>query len=193
MGIEPDAAEAQRAAKLLEEYENVKILNRLAYDAVEGCGEFDLCVSLSVLEHVKQLERFLANSIRHIKRGGLLVHRYDLGHALYPSSLKERFHVFLGNTFPALLPESKFVRYVAEEEVKVILEKCGAKIEKVTYHQMPNHKLFLKTFRGETEKKKELAKELLDWEYRISKFLIEMPSETRENLFPSITIWARRV
>lgn len=192
IGIEPKQSEAETARKLLKNFKNAKIYNQSAYKLIENQNDFDICISLSVLEHVKQLDKFLINSIRSVKTGGLIVHRYDLGHALYPGSLKERLQIFLGNNFPRLLPEKKFTRYVSKKKVCEILEKNGAKVQKITYHQMPNHKEFLKLFNTNTEERVNLAKEILEWEFKISRYLSDIEREKRELLFPTITIWATK-
>ncbi len=190
VGVEPSASNAKVATDLLRNFKNAKIFNQLAYNKIEDYKNFDICISLSVLEHVKQLERFLINSIEHVKQGGYIIHRYDLGHALYPSSVKEKFQVYLGNNFPGILPENKFVRYLEEKKVCEILENNGARIEKITYHQMPNHKRFLKLFNTDTAEKVSLAKKILEWEYDISKFLYKIDQKQRELLFPAVTVWA---
>ncbi|MDP2629235.1 MAG: class I SAM-dependent methyltransferase [Candidatus Harrisonbacteria bacterium] len=192
LGIEPSAKDAAVAKELVKNFKNARVLNQLAYDEAPGAGDFDLCFSLSVLEHVKQLEKFLSNSVKAVRSGGRIIHRYDLGHALRPSSAKERFQVFLGNTFPSLLPEHKFVRYLSDEEVREILEKYGARVEKKTYHQMPNHKALLKVFRADSEPKRRLIEQMMDWEQDISPYLEGMEKREREMLFPGIALWARR-
>ncbi len=190
VGIEPNKNEAETAQRLLKKYKHASVFNKLAYDKVDNQDDFDICLSLSVLEHVKQLERFLVNSINSVKKGGHIIHRYDLGHALYPCSVKEKFQIFLGNNFPKVLPEKKFVRYLDENEVCRMLEDNGAKVNKITYHQMPNHKAFLKHFATDTSEKLNLAKEILEWEFRVSKYLRDIEQKKRELLFPSICIWA---
>jgi hypothetical protein len=80
---------------------NVRSLRReqLSGELYEGFGEkfqgheFDLVISLSVVEHVKRLDRFLAVSVQAAREGGRVGHRYHLGHALSPSSLGERLRV----------------------------------------------------------------------------------------------------
>lgn len=192
VGVEPDPVAADIAQSRLRDYENATIYNELAYDPIGEHGEFDLCISLSVLEHVKQLEKFLEGSVKQVKEGGLIIHRYDLGHSLYPSSAKEKFQVYLGNNFPSVLPEHKFVRYLDPQTVRSILEDHGAQIEKTIYHQMPNHKQFLKLFDADSEEKVVAAKKMIDWEYEISEYLDGIDQRERELLFPSITIWARK-
>lgn len=189
IGIEPKKSDAEIARNLLKNFKNIKIYNQLAYK-IDNLNNFDICISISVLEHVKQLEKFLISSIESVKSGGYIIHRYDLGHSLYPGSFKERLQVFLGNNFPKLLPEKKFVRYLDEKKICKFLEENGVKIQKITYHQMPNHKAFLKFFETNTDKKLSLANKILDWEYETSEFLYEINQKQRELLFPAITIWA---
>lgn len=191
VGVEPNPSEAAIATKLLAGSSQATVYNRLAYDPVPG-APFDICLSLSVLEHVKQLDRFLENSVAMTKRGGHIVHRYDLGHSLYPSSLKERFQVFLGNRFPSILPEHKFVRYVDPDEVVRTLERAGARVTKITYHQMRDHKRFSKEFVPASDEARHCAERVMDWEFDISPHLSVMPKAKREMLFPTICVWAMK-
>lgn len=188
VGVEPSPKDAAVATELLKPFKNAKIINSLAYEKLPGSEPFDVCLSLSVLEHVKQLEKFLVNSIESVKNGGHIVHRYDLGHALYPNSVKEKIQVFFGTHFPTVLPEHKFVCYLAEDTVRGMLEKNGVQIQKMTYHQMPNHKAFLKQFNPRPEQI-QIIKEIFDWEIKVSPFLGEMKVKQRELLFPTITFW----
>lgn len=189
VGVEPNPSEAAIATKLLAESPRATVYNRLAYDSVPG-APFDIVLSLSVLEHVKQLDRFLENSVAMTKSGGHIVHRYDLGHSLYPSSLKERLQIFLGNHFPKLLPEHKFVRYVDPDDVVKTLERSGARVTKITYHQMPDHKCFSKEFVPSSEEARRCAERVMDWEFDISPHLAVMSKARREMLFPTICVWA---
>jgi cyclopropane fatty-acyl-phospholipid synthase-like methyltransferase len=192
VGIEPNKKDAELAQSLLKKFPHAKVFNRLAYEKIEKYDNFEICISLSVLEHVKQLKKFLAASVASVKTGGQKKHRYDLGHALYQTSLKEKIQVYCGNHFPRYLPENKFARYVNQKLVCEMLEKSGAEIQNVTYHQMPSHKAFLKHFKTDTPDKRALAAEILLWEDRVSKFLPEMNEKTRELIFPTVAIWAQR-
>lgn len=193
VGVEANPKDAEKAREILKDYKNVKIYNQLAYSPIPGCvGYFDVCLSFSALEHVKQLDEFLVNSINSVKPGGYIIHRYDLGHALHPVSLKEKVNVFIGNNFPRLLPEHKFLCYLDERKVCSILESHGAVVNNVSYHQMPNHKDFLKNFPTDSVEKKLLAQEILEWEFKVSPFLSELDKAKREKLFPAVTIWAQR-
>jgi len=190
-GVEPQKKEADVAKDLLKDFQNAKIYNQLAHE-FDGQGEFDICISLSVLEHVKQLEKFIANSVKSVKQGGIIIHRYDLGHALYSSSIKEKFQIFLGNHFPKVLPEKKFVRYLDEKDVRKMLEDNGAQVEKTTYSQMPNHKKLLKLIKFDNKNKSNAMKKVFDWEDEIFEFLVDIDKKQRELLFPTITIWSRK-
>lgn len=192
VGVEPRKEDADAARALLSHFPNTRIYNQLAYEPLPDEAPFDICVSLSVLEHVKHLERFLKNSIQLTKSGGHIIHRYDLGHALSPSSLKERLQVFLGNNLPFLLSEKKYVCYLDPEKVGRILEREGAHVMRTTYHQMPNHKRFLQTFVADTKEKKELVEKILQWEFDVSPYLSGMSKTEREVLFPAIAVWAQK-
>lgn len=193
VGVEPNSADAKDARENLSEFKNVEIINALAYESNPGVvGSFDVCVSLSVLEHVKHLNLFVKNSVDSVKKGGLIVHRYDLGHALYPSSLKEKLQVAIGNLIPQILPESKFVNYVDSNKVEVLLERYGANVDKVTYHQMPNHKKFFKFFEQKSAEDVRLATQIFEWEFAISDRIHSMDKYVREELFPSVAVWATK-
>jgi hypothetical protein len=69
-------------------------------EAMNAPESFDLTVSLSVLEHVKYLDPFLRASVAATRPGGTVVHRYDLGHSLYPATKYERLLVVVSRRMP---------------------------------------------------------------------------------------------
>ncbi len=192
-GLEPLRSSYEAAVRNIGALPHVTLYNRLGYgDLPEDASEsFDIVYSISALEHVKDLRAFITMSGKYLKKGGLLVHRYDLGHALYPVSLKERIHAFLGNTVPAILPVDKFVRYVPEDEVRGLCVAADCVPFKSTYHQMPNHKSLEKVSVG-NEVLGEAMTELYAWEWRHEKSFSELPVRTREALFPAVAVWARK-
>lgn len=194
VGIEPIEASYKNAQKNLSETPRTKISMQLGYDFIPGLDDssFDVVISFSVLEHVKQLGRFMALSARYAKPGALVVHRYDLGHALYPVSLKEHLHVMLGNSIPAMLPERKFVRYVPLQEVKDLYkEVIGDFPYKYTYHQMPDHKELAKVL-DKSAASSEVMEELYAWEMKNAGMFHAMPIRKRERLFPTIAVWGKK-
>jgi SAM-dependent methyltransferase len=188
VGVEPIAESYAAAEKNLAGLENAKVHFQLGYDSVpdEMDGSFDLVFSLSVLEHIKHLERFLALSAKYVQTGGVLMHRYDLGHALHTHSNKERLHVWLGNNFPQILPERQFVRYVPEAEVRSLYQKLGVTPTKTTYHQMPSHKRLEKFI---AEKNAQVIEDLFTWEMQNQTAFMDIPLNERERLFPAIAVW----
>ncbi len=125
VGIEPIPKSFKKAQEYTKDIAGASVHFGLAYDALEAYepGSFDLIISLSVLEHVKRLPKFIAFCDQYLASGGLMVHRYDLGHALYSHSWKEWLHVKMGNNIPGVLPEIQFVRYVPEKEVREVYEQ----------------------------------------------------------------------
>lgn len=190
VGLEPIAASFAVAQKNIAPYPQASVYFQLGYEPIEGVAldSFDLVFSLSVLEHVKQLKPFIGLSARYVKTGGLLVHRYDLGHALYPHSLKEWFHLRLGNNFPQLLPERQFVRYVPEPEVRALYGAFGVTPFQSTYHQMPNHKM-LEKFSKDHEFYASAIQNIYDWEWKNQELFRQLPVKHREKLFPSVAVW----
>lgn len=191
VGVEPIESSFKEAEKNLADVPNAKVHFQLGYDSVpdEEESSFDLVFSLSVLEHIKQLDRFIALSSKYARKGGVVMHRYDLGHALHPHSLKERIHVFLGNNFPNILPERQFVRYVGVPEVESLYEANNLRSTKVTYHQMPNHKNIEKFF---VSTETDLVNDLFTWEMKYQDEFQKLPVQERESLFPAVAVWSEK-
>lgn len=191
VGVEPIADSFAEAEKNLANVPNAKAHFQLAYDSVpdESEGTFDLVFSLSVLEHVKNLDSFISLSAKYVKSGGLMVHRYDLGHALHPHSLKERLHVIMGNTIPQILPERQFVRYIGVPEVEEHYRNNGVTPIDTTYHQMPSHKKFEKFFKESDTK---AVDELFSWEMKHQTEFKKIPEKERELLLPAIAVWGEK-
>ena len=192
VGVEPIADSFAGAEKNLAGVKNATVHFQLGYDSIadETDASFDVVFSLSVLEHIKHLDRFIALSAKYVIPGGLMVHRYDLGHALHTHSLKERIHVFLGNTVPQWLPERQFVRYVPEAEVRALYEKSGITPIGTTYHQMPSHKALEKHLKSSETT---AIAELFAWEMKHQKDFLVIPVPARENLFPAVAVWGEKV
>lgn len=190
VGVEPSKSEFEKAKDFLKHLSNVKIINKTAYE-IEFDQEFDMCVSLSVLEHVKHKDVFLEKKIRALKSGGSFVCFYDLGHYLSPCNTKEKFQLFLSKHFFKLIPESKFVQDVNKNFVYEILEKLGIEIEKTTYHNSFNSKDLFKVLNknllndNSTEKEFDYYK----WEYEVSELINKLNLNEQRKFFKSICFW----
>lgn len=194
VGVEPIAASYQKAKIAIADEPRAQVFEQLGYDRIAELKEksFDVVISFSVLEHVKQLDRFIALGAKYAAPGATIVHRYDLGHALYPWSLKERVHVWLGNHVPSLLPERQFVRYVPVAEVeRFCTQHHGARPFQVTYHQMPNVKSLDKAVRA-AGLPVDLLEEHYAWEMTHAPTIAKLPLRTRERLFPAIAVWTKQ-
>lgn len=194
VGIEPIESSYHKACENLAGESRAEVHYALGYTPLVGIAEasFDIVVSFSVLEHVKHLDQFIALSAHYVRPGGLVVHRYDLGHALYPSGPKERLHVWLGNAFPALLPERRFVRYVPlPEVVELFKTHIGAVPSMYTYHQSPGTKRL-----AEQGMKYSLDPavymDMFAWEFRISPEISKLPISIQETMFPTIAVWGQK-
>ncbi len=193
VGVEPFAPSFREAEKHIGSYPNVKLHKQLGYSEVTGAEKesFDIVFSLSALEHIKDLRAYMSRVASYVKKDGLMVHRYDLGHALYPVSLKERVHAFLGNHIPWILPEDKFVRYVSQEEVVKEFRNAGCEPYDFSYHQMPNHKALEKALtKGEISS--DILEEIYMWEWKHRSTIAKIGVKEREALFPAVTVWSKK-
>ncbi len=196
VGFEPNKNEADQARAILASFPTASVEERLGYgtDEEEWRGKFDVVVSLSVLEHVKDLETFLQFSVDLLKSGGRVIHLYDLGHALYPSNIKERFHVALCNLskkysfIKKFIPETKFAGYVDVSYVKDILQKNGVGIEKVTQHNNPFLVALLKKSSSTTVDR--ILTLVCTLEEEIYKGIEDV--SVLEKTLPSVCVWGRK-
>lgn len=192
-GIEPSNA-AKKAAELLNKYPNARIIQSPAYTGFEELNaQFDIVVSLSVLEHIRKLEQFLEFSVKKLKKGGTLIHLYDLGHYLYPSNMLERLQTIFCSTpgLKKLAPELKFAAYVNQESVEKFLKQNGIKIERITYHNMPSNVEFAKQLEDTPQARNAIHK-IAEIEAELSEIADKIPVKKREKLFPSICIWGKK-
>ena len=196
VGIEPDKNSYDKAVALFKGYKNVTLYNDLAYK-IPNEKPFDICCSLSVFEHIKNISVLVEAGAKATKKGGFMVHSYDLGHSLYPISIKEKLQVFLGNNMGWILPEHKFVAYVSEEKIKNLYKTNGIEYIKTSSHQMRQHKSYQKLIKNIsdsmlTSRKEASVKGLNDWEFEYQDIIQQIPVKERELLFPTVCVWGKK-
>jgi hypothetical protein len=179
----------------LRDHPRARVVTMLGYEGLpELDGRCDVVVSLSVLEHVKDLRRFLRFSAGKARPDGRIVHLYDLGHALYPGSVRERLRVAASTwrlTRP-FVPETRFAAYVDRRSAEAWLREAGVAVERVTYHNMPGHVRLLKTLRPSPDGER-LLDEIAELEVCAAAQLADAGPAALEALFPSACLWGRRV
>jgi SAM-dependent methyltransferase len=190
-GIEPFKKSCEKAKQNFGHLPNVKLYNEFAYNDIKGFGDFDICISLSVLEHIKQLDLMLEKSVQSVKPGGKIIHWYDLGHALYSSSFKELVHVFVGNHLPFLLSEYNFVRYLDPDYVEGKLMEFGIKDVVTANYQSRSLKSCLKKARTEDDYKK--IGILSRWEFDNQDIVQRISKKGREKLYPSVVVSGTKI
>ena len=189
VGIEPDPTSCATAKKNLSAFEHSTVLNGLAYGGVENAAlrdPFDIVFSLSVLEHVKDLPTFIKFSADKTKQGGEIVHLYDLGHSLYPSSFKERVQVWLCNS-PLLpfIPENKIARYLSTEYVQGLLESNGCAVKDIAFRNLRGHSSVVRDLNDGAND--QIMQRLVDHEQWLSGLVTDI--KKKEYLLPSICFW----
>jgi len=192
VGVEPGPAAASAKARTTG-CSRAKIVQAPVPENSGLAPAFDIVVSLSVLEHVKHLDRFLQYSAEKVRDGGWLIHLYDLGHALYPSSAQERLHVLLCRLpgVRALVPETRFVRYVSQAAVERVLEGAGIRITRRLHHNVPQLVSLLKRLPDE-EDTRPILDAVIELEQLTSPLVEKLPVRPRELLFPGISLWGKK-
>jgi SAM-dependent methyltransferase len=136
-GVEPSEAARAIAARLLDGIPHVVLESAWGESLTARYRDtFDITLSLSVLEHVKYLDDFLETSVAITAAGGLVVHRYDLGHALHPVSWYEHALVVISRALPWIVPASIFTTHPDVRQITHKLESCGLHDLSVEYGQM---------------------------------------------------------
>lgn len=194
VGVELDRTRVQEAEHKIGSLPNVRLLHGFGEELQQELeGTFDLTISLSVLEHVKNLEKFLKASVRATRPGGRVAHRYDLGHALHPSSIRERLKVFLADRFPFLIPATRFTTHPERRVVCGILDSEGVVIEHIEYSQLPCLKSMINYLGEPRAANYVLAEQVMDLDRRLSKHMEEvLVHDEMEFWFPSVTVVGRR-
>jgi methyltransferase family protein len=113
-------------------------------EAINAGASFDLTISLSVLEHVKYLDTFLRASATAARPGGTVVHRYDLGHSLYPATNYERLLVFICRHMPRIVSASRFTSHLDPSRAARILGELGLSRVEISYAQIYSLKQAMK-------------------------------------------------
>jgi SAM-dependent methyltransferase len=185
-GVEPNARSRETANELLRGLPATVLAGW--GEAVKVEGGFDLTLSLSVLEHVKHLDGFLRTGVEATRPGGTIVHRYDLGHALYPVSAYERWLVRASRRLPWLVPASRFTSYVAPSHVVSRLSELGVVNIHVSYAQMYSLKQAMNQV-SRIEGREELARRMIDLDAEIAAAVRPTLGDRElERLLPSVTV-----
>ena len=186
-GVEPNPHARAAAARLLASVPRATLEDGWGESlAARYRNTFDVTVSLSVLEHVKRLDEFLLTSVAVTASGGLVAHRYDLGHALYPASVRERVAVWCARTLPWAVPATRFTSHPDENRIVETLSASGLERVSVEYGQIHglklamNHAALLDPV---------LVQRIIELDRALAERLSgQLPAIERLRLFPSITV-----
>jgi cyclopropane fatty-acyl-phospholipid synthase-like methyltransferase len=187
-GVDQDRAALATARASVGRLPNVELHEGFG-EAFRG-QDFDLVVSLSVLEHVKHLDPFLKMSVEAARAGGRIVHRYDLGHALTPSSPGERLRVTVAKRYPALVPKSRFTTHPDLDAIVARLTALGVGEIEITQSQMPSLKAAMNRLQRQPDADAAaLARRMIELDADVWEQLgTRLDRDDRDRLFPSITV-----
>ncbi len=193
-GVEFNKVSMETAGNLLSFSDSVTLVNEFG----EGIQEkyrnfFDVVISLSVLEHVKYLDAFLLSSTRILKTGGVMIHRYDLGHSLHSESYSERCKVFLCRNFPWIISSKHFTTHPNKSFIIEFLKKNGMELEKIEQHQIPNLKKISNLIKKDVSNNILMHKLIaLDTDL-YNALSVTLPEGELDYYFPAITLKFRKI
>lgn len=191
VGVEQDKNALARARAALADRPDTLLLSGPG-EGFAGDGH-DLVMSLSVLEHVKRLDAFLRASVEAARPGGMVRHRYDLGHALTPSSPGERLRVAVARRAPRLVRTQRFTTYPDLDRIRQTLVGLGLEDVTVSQGQAPSLKQAVNRIDQSSEAARALVADLLEIDRRLWVQLGEqLPRTDRDRLFPSVLVSGRR-
>jgi SAM-dependent methyltransferase len=187
-GVDQDQRALSKARATVGRLPNVALYEGFG-EKFQG-HEFDLVISLSVVEHVKRLDRFLAVSVQAAREGGRVVHRYDLGHALSPSSLGERLRVAVATKVPIVVPKSRFTTHPDLEAIVSQLSELGVSGITITQSQMPSLKAAMNLLEHQrSDEASALAKRITNLDKALwTHFGTRLEQKERDRLFPSVMV-----
>jgi len=186
VGVEPNSKSRSVASELLHGLP-AKLLAGWG-EAINAGESFDLTISLSVLEHVKYVDPFLRASVTATRPGGTVVHRYDLGHSLYPATNYERLLVFICRRIPWIVPASRFTSHLDPLHVARILGELGLSRVEISYAQMYSLKQAMNRL-SRIENGRELVERVLALDADVGTALrLVMTDHEMAHLFPSVIV-----
>jgi SAM-dependent methyltransferase len=192
-GVEFREHSQRRARELLAGIPGVTLLSGFGEEVERELeGRFDVTLSLSVLEHVKRLGAFLRTSARVTAPGGMVVHRYDLGHALH-STAYETVKVAVCRRWPWLVPARHFTTHPDLAFVTRTLAEAGVDVVEVRHGQMPSLKRAMNRVDWSAPEAGPLWREVVRVEDALYEHLApRLTVAERERLFPAVTVIGRR-
>jgi SAM-dependent methyltransferase len=184
-GVEQNREALAQAKELLAGLSNVELYE--GFGERFGGADFDLVISLSVLEHVKHLHPFLSVSVQAARPGSKILHRYDLGHALFPSTLGERLRVGMAKRVPALVPAARFTTYPDVDSIVSRLSGLGVVDIAVTQSQMPSLKAAMNLL--DAERDLDMAARIAGLEADLwDRLQARLAPGQRDRLFPTVIV-----
>lgn len=106
---------------------------------------YDVVTTLSSLEHVVRIDKFLDSVFALLKPGGIAYLNYDDGH-FHSHNVKERLMVPVSQLLAKIGIEGPYMKEVDDKEVIRLITERGGKILQIRKHNVPNLKKFTKGY-----------------------------------------------
>lgn len=149
VGLDTDAKEIERAKKNFTGCPNAAVLVADAQRFTEESGRFDIVTAFSALEHVVDLDAFIATTLGLLRSGGTALLNYDAGH-FRSHDLKERLMVPVSQMLAKIGFEGPYMKEVDDAKLAAIVSAKGGTVEKMMKHNFHPLKSLFKGANDET-------------------------------------------
>lgn len=149
VGLDTDVKEIERAKKHFAACPNASVKVADAQRFAEESGRFDIVTAFSALEHVVDLDAFIATALGLLRSGGIALLNYDAGH-FRSHDLKERLMVPVSQILAKIGIEGPYMKEVDDAKLAAIVSAKGGVVEKTMKHNFHPLKQLFKGANDET-------------------------------------------
>jgi ubiquinone/menaquinone biosynthesis C-methylase UbiE len=182
--------DAEAVAKAKKEFADVPNASFEVADAQKPRTDnlsYDVVTTLSALEHVVRIDKFLDTLFAILKPGGKAYLNYDNGH-FHSKDLKERVMVPVSQALAKIGMEGPYMKEVRDSDVVRLIQERGARVLQVRKHILAGMKGFTKGY-SDGRMPREVIEAWFAFEDRLNELL---PAAQLAPMFGSTVIVAQK-
>ncbi len=146
LGSDTDVEAVERAKKIFADIPNARFEIADGQRARTDLASYDVVTTLSSLEHVVRVDKFLDTIFSVLKPGGIAYLNYDNGH-FHSHDLKERLMVPVSQILAKFGIEGPYMKEVFDEDVVRLVKERGVEVLQVRRHLFGGMKGLMKGYR----------------------------------------------
>ena len=146
LGSDTDVEAVEKAKKIFADVPNARFEIADGQRARQDLASYDVVTTLSSLEHVVRIDKFLDTIFSVLKPGGIAYLNYDNGH-FHSHDLKERLMVPVSQILAKFGIEGPYMKEVDDAYVVRLVKERGAEVLQVRRHLFHGMKGLMKGYR----------------------------------------------